>query len=65
MTVRELIQQLSKIENQDLEVKYGDVDGDDFKPFLWNINYPHYEVQDGTTVVNIGVPTDDAITIVN
>jgi hypothetical protein len=68
MSVRELIQQLSKIENQDLEVVYGDIDYENFPGidfYLWNLDYPSYEIKDGTTVVNIGCRSDNAITIIN
>lgn len=60
MTVRELIEQLQLIENQELKVVYGVTEYDTGKAntYLWWIGNPKYDIKHDEKVVNIGSLSD-------
>lgn len=64
MTVRELIEQLQLIEDQELQVVYGltEYDNPQYSPtYLWWIDNPKYDMKGGKKVVNLGDPSDNQV----
>ena len=62
MTVRELIEQLQLIENQELQVVYGHAEYDNpqyEQVYLWNIDNPKPDNLNGQNVINLGCISDN------